>query len=64
MKTERRWLSPLDLEEHPDYMIPRQTQSKLRMRKKIPYSKIGNKYIRYDIQELNKWLEDNAVVTL
>jgi hypothetical protein len=61
---ERRWLSPNDLEKHPDFLIPKQTQAKMRMQGRIPYSKIGNKFIRYDRLELNKWLENNAVVTL
>ena len=63
MIAERRWLSPDDLEKHPDFRIPKQTQAKMRMQSRIPYSKIGNKFIRYDIQELNKWLEDNKVVS-
>ncbi len=64
MVTEQRWLSPNDLEKDPDFLIPKQTQSKMRMQKRIPYSKIGNKFIRYDRLELNKWLENNAVVSL
>ncbi len=64
MNTEQRWLSPDDLEKCPDFLIPKQTQSKMRMQGRIPYSKVGNKYIRYDKRELDKWLENNAVVSL
>jgi len=61
---QQRWLSPDDLAKHPDFKIPKQTQAKMRMHGRIPYSKIGNKFIRYDRLELDKWLEDNKVVSL
>lgn len=64
MITQQRWLSPNDLEKDPGFLIPKQTQSKMRMQRRIPYSKVGNKFIRYDRRELNKWLENNAVVSL
>lgn len=27
----------------------------------IPFSKLGSKYIRYDRNEINKWLENHQV---
>jgi len=62
--TEQRWLSPQDLEDHPDFKIAKSTQAKMRMQGRIPFSKIGNKYIKYDRHELDKWLENNSVVSL
>ncbi len=55
---QKEWLTPDDVEE--GYEISKSTQSKLRMKRKIPFSKIG-KYIRYSRTELNKWLQDHAV---
>lgn len=56
--TPKRWLSPNDLFK--EYGFSTSTQSKLRMNKKIPFSKVGNKilYCRFTI---DNWLEDNKV---
>lgn len=65
MNTLSRWITPDDVAKPTDeggYDIPKQTQSKMRMDKKIPYSKLSSKYIRYDRLELDKWLESHAVV--
>lgn len=61
-----RWLSPqvVAKPEPEGYSIPESTQAKMRMQKRIPYSKIGNRYIRYDRLELDKWLEEHKVVSL
>ncbi len=56
--TQKEWLTPQDLED--EYAIKKQTQSKYRMNRKIPFSKIG-KFIRYSRTEINKWLEDNKI---
>jgi len=53
-----RWLTPNALEK--EYAFCISNQSKLRMAKKIPFSKVGN-YIRYDRLEIDKWLECNKV---
>jgi len=58
---EKRWLSPKNLEQ--EFEITISTQAKLRMGKKIPFSKIG-KFIRYDRILINKWLEDHNVTEL
>lgn len=56
--TKKEWLTPHELEV--EYGFSKSTQSKYRMDRKIPFSKIG-KYIRYNRHEINKWLEDNKV---
>lgn len=54
----KTWLTPKELKAEYGFSIS--TQSKYRMDRKIPFSKIG-KYIRYNRDEINKWLEDNKV---
>jgi len=53
-----RWLSPNDLVK--EYGFSKSNQDKLRMKRKIPFSKIG-RYIRYDRLEIDKWLELNKI---
>jgi len=55
---QKRWLNPKEL--YAEYGFTESNQGKLRMKRAIPFSKIGN-YIRYDIIEIDKWLESNAV---
>lgn len=55
----KRWLNPDEL--FYELGISKSWQAKLRMQKKIPFSKIGNKFIRYDRLEINKWLENNKM---
>ncbi len=66
MEQLSRWLSTSDMEKEPPvgFSIPKQTQAKMRMQGRIPYSKIGNKMIRYDREQINKWLEDHAIVSV
>lgn len=61
-----RWLTPSDMAKPQPigFEISESTQAKMRMQGRIPYSKIGNKYIRYDRRELDKWLENNSVVSI
>jgi predicted DNA-binding transcriptional regulator AlpA len=54
----KEWLSIKDLELL--YGIKKPTQAKYRMDKKIPYSKVG-RFIRYNKEAINKWLEDHSV---
>jgi len=56
----KRWLNPMELEER--YGLCENTMSKYRMQKKVPYSKIGTKIIRYDSLKIDKWLEDHEVI--
>ncbi len=55
---QKEWLTPNDVFEV--YEISTSTQSKMRMKKKIPFSKIG-RYIRYSRTEINKWLMSHSV---
>ena len=59
-KAQNRWLSPEDLER--EYGLKESTISKYRMRREIPYSKIGAKIIRYDRKKIDEWLENNEMV--
>lgn len=59
---EKRWISPEEFAEI--YGISASTQAKMRMASnssKIPFSKIGGKFIRYDRIAIDKWLEDHQV---
>jgi hypothetical protein len=58
---QNRWLTPESLEK--EYGIKESTQAKMRMDKRIPFSKIGAKFIRYDRLKIDVWLEDHEVVT-
>jgi hypothetical protein len=58
-KEKNRWLTPKTLELEQE--IKESTQAKYRMKKLIPFSKIG-KFIKYDRFEIDKWLENNKVV--
>jgi predicted DNA-binding transcriptional regulator AlpA len=57
---QNRWLTPENLEE--EYGIKESTQGKMRMQRRIPYHKIGQKFIRYDRYKIDEWLEDHEVV--
>ncbi len=56
---QNQWLTPEDVEN--EFKISRSTQAKLRMNKKIPYSKIGGKIVRYNREKINQWLNDAEV---
>jgi len=56
--TQKRWLNPKEL--YSEYGFTESNQGKLRMRRAIPFSKMGN-YIRYDRYEIDKWIESNAI---
>lgn len=56
---KKEWLTPLDLERELDLKVS--LQAKLRMRKAIPFSKVG-KTIRYSRTKINEWLEDAEVL--
>jgi len=53
-----RWLSPDNLFK--EYGFSKSNQDKLRMKRKIPFCKIG-RYIRYDRLEIDKWIENNRI---
>jgi len=54
----KRWLTPTELLQEFGFGIS--NQAKLRMNRKIPFSKMG-RYIRYDRLEIDKWLENNKI---
>ena len=58
MNERKRWLTPNELEE--EFLISKSSQGKLRMNRRIPFSKVG-KFIRYDRVEIDKWLEEHKV---
>lgn len=58
VQSEKRWLNPEGLEE--ELVITTSTQAKMRMKKMIPYSKVG-KFIRYDRLKINEWLEKHDI---
>jgi len=58
INTQKSWLTPTDLET--EYSFSKSRQARLRMERKIPFSKIGN-YIRYSREAINHWLENARV---
>ncbi|PHS33703.1 MAG: DNA-binding protein [Sulfurovum sp.] len=56
--TQNRFMTPKQLEK--EYFFSEANQAQMRMKKRIPYVKIGG-YVRYDRIEIDKWLEQNAV---
>jgi len=60
MVIQNRWLTPKDLED--EYGIKQSTQAKMRMKKSIPFSKIGQKFIRYDRHKIDLWFEEHEVI--
>jgi len=59
-ENKKRWLTPKDFESEYDICV--ETQKKLRGDGRIPYSKIGRKFIRYDRHKIDRWLEEHEVV--
>ena len=55
---KKEWLSTIDLEE--EFGIKISTQNKMRMAKKLPYSKFG-KRVFYSRVKINTMLEDCEV---
>lgn len=58
----KRWLTIEELEV--EYGFKEDAQAKMRMEDnliKIPFSKIGRKFIRYDRLKIDKWLEEHEV---
>lgn len=55
---KKRWLDTKDLQE--EFGFSESIQAKWRMKKKIPFSKVG-KFIKYDREKIDKWLEEHEV---
>ena len=59
---KKRWLTPEELEV--EYGFSQSAQAKMRMANTsstLPFSKIGGKYIRYDRNLIDCWLEKHQV---
>jgi len=54
----KRWLDPSEFAD--EFNISKSTQSKMRMRNLLPYSKVG-KFVRYDRVAINQWLIDHKI---
>ena len=57
-RKQNRFMTPKQLEE--EYSFSEANQAQMRMKKRIPYIKIGG-YVKYDRIEIDKWLEQNAI---
>lgn len=58
----KKWLTIAELEN--EFGFKKDVQAKMRMKNakiKIPFSKIGRKFIRYDRLKIEKWLEDHEI---
>jgi len=55
---KKEWLTPDELQE--EYGISIHAQNRMRMERKIPYSKIG-KHVRYKRSDIEKWLEEHKI---
>ena len=55
----KKYLTQDELAE--EYRISKSTQSKYRMAKKIPFIKIGGRYIRYKRTDIEAWLDAHSV---
>ncbi|MDQ1340200.1 MAG: hypothetical protein QG567_1357 [Campylobacterota bacterium] len=53
------FLTPDELEI--EYKFSKSTQAKYRMARKIPFIKIGGRYIRYKREDIHRWLEKNRI---
>ncbi len=55
---QNRFMTPKQLEE--EYSFSVNNQAQMRMKKKIPFIKIGG-YVKYDREAIDQWLVNNAV---
>jgi len=55
---KKEWLTPEELEQ--EYGISITAQNRMRMERRIPYSKIG-KYVRYKRSDIEEWLETHKI---
>ena len=55
----KEWLTPLELEE--EFGIKINTQNRMRMAGRLPYSKVG-KFVRYSRTKINQLFADAEVV--
>ena len=43
------------------FHFSKSTQAKMRMRREIPFIKIGGRYVRYEIEAIEAWIKSNRV---
>jgi len=43
------------------YGFSKSTQAKMRMKRAIPFIKIGGRYVRYEIETIETWIKNNRV---
>jgi len=43
------------------YNFSTSTQAKMRMKRAIPFIKIGGRYVRYEIEAIEAWIKSNRV---
>ena len=55
----KEWLNPQEVKE--EFGIALNTQAKYRMDRRIPFSKINGKFIRYNRYKLYEWFESYSV---
>jgi excisionase family DNA binding protein len=58
MEQLKEWLTPKDFAE--EFGICKSTQAKMRMKKTLPYSKVGN-FVRYSRTKIDQWLKEAEV---
>ena len=56
---EKKYLTQDELAE--EFLISKSSQSKYRSKKKIPFIKIGGRYIRYSREQIEAWLDSHSV---
>ncbi|DAB34917.1 MAG TPA: DNA-binding protein [Sulfurospirillum sp. UBA12182] len=61
-KYKNRWLTPIELYELYGFSLSWQAKARMSANKiQIPFIKLG-KFVRYDRQEIDKWLEEHKVL--
>jgi len=60
MSKQKIWLSPQQLQD--EYGLKQKTMDKYRMAGRIPYYKIGAKFIRYKREEIDEWISSHKVM--
>jgi len=43
------------------YKFSKSSQAKMRMKREIPFIKIGGRYVRYEIEAIEAWIKSNRV---
>lgn len=57
----KKWITPTEFEQI--YSISKSTQAKLRMQRKLPFSKFS-KFIRYNRDDINTLFDNHIVISI